>query len=364
MSNAESGKSVLVAGYATRHVAASAAAAGYTVYAADHFCDQDLLCCTADHRAFDELGELPFAAEELISLYHPDYVVTTSGAELLEFENRLGTAPSAAQKFMNKASTQEFFERIGVPVPKLAEPGVYPAMAKTTGGAGGWRNAIVRSDAELAAWCEFVKGDPYILQEVIEGMPASVCCLVTPSGEACVLAANQQILRGGELYPYAFTGSVTPCTHPLVPRMKELGKKIAEASGCVGCIGIDFVLGDKEAYAIEVNPRFQGTLETVERALGKNLFTLHKNACEGTLPEHIPEITSFSVRKILAAPEDITVKKDLLPLAEFITDIPHPGLFFEKGEVICSVTGRGETLDAAYASLDKNIKIAVQYIQQ
>ena len=364
MSKPESGKSVLVAGYSTRHVAKSAAAAGYTVYAADHFCDQDLLCCTADHRAFDELEELPFAAEELISRYHPDYVVTTSGAELLEFENRLGTAPSAAQKFMNKALTQEFFEQTGVPVPKLAEPGVYPAMAKTTGGAGGWRNAIVRSDAELAAWREFVEGAPYLLQEVIDGMPASVCCLVTPSGDACVLAANQQILRGGDLFPYAFTGSVTPCTHPLVPRMKELGKKIAEDSGCIGCIGIDFILTEKEAYAIEVNPRFQGTLETVERALSQNLFTLHKNACEGVLPEHIPEITAFSVRKILVAPKALTVKQDLLPLSEFLSDIPHPGLFFEKGEVICSVTGCGKTLDAAYASLDKNINMAVQYIQQ
>ena len=82
-------KSVLVVGYTTRHVAASAAAAGYTVYAADHFCDQDLLPCTADHMAFDELEELPFAADELIQKYHPDYVVTTSGAELLVLDGGL-----------------------------------------------------------------------------------------------------------------------------------------------------------------------------------------------------------------------------------------------------------------------------------
>jgi len=82
-------KSLLVVGYTTRHVAASAAAAGYTVYAVDHFCDQDLISCTADYLAFDELDEMPFAAEQMIKKYHPDYVVTTSGAELLEFDNKL-----------------------------------------------------------------------------------------------------------------------------------------------------------------------------------------------------------------------------------------------------------------------------------
>ncbi|HJJ27562.1 MAG TPA: ATP-grasp domain-containing protein [Methanocorpusculum sp.] len=357
-------KSVLVVGYTTRHVAASAAAAGYTVYAADHFCDQDLLPCTADHMAFDELEELPFAADELIQKYHPDYVVTTSGAELLEFKNRLGTSPDAAQKFMNKAATQEFFESLGIPVPKKLEKGVYPAMAKTTGGAGGWRNAVVHSDEELALWQEFVEGDPCILQEFIEGMPASVCCLVTPSGEACVLTTNQQILRGGDFCPYAFSGSVTPCPHPMAERMKELGKKIAEVSGCVGCIGIDFVLTDTEAYAIEVNPRFQGTLETVETALGENLFTLHKNACKGVLPKELKTPKQYAVRKILTAPEALTLKADLLPLSDFLTDIPFPGTFFEKGEVLCSVIGYGRTVEEASAVLDKNISIAVQYINQ
>ena len=357
-------KSVLVVGYTTRHVAASAAAAGYTVYAADHFCDQDLLPCTADHMAFDELEELPFAADELIQKYHPDYVVTTSGAELLPIANRLGTPVAVAQTFMDKGKTQEFFERIGVPVPRTVPRGQYPAMAKTTGGAGGWRNQIVHSDEELAAWHEFVEGEPFILQEFVEGMPASVCCLVTPAGDACVVASNQQILRGEGIYPFAFSGSVTPCPHPLTPRMIELGRKIAAASGCVGCIGIDFVLTDTEAYAIEINPRFQGTLETVESATGQNLFALHKDACEGRLPAQTFSFSGYAVRKILAADHDFTLTGDLMPLSSFITDIPRPGTVFAEGDVICSVIGRGDTVEAAYAALDTNIRVAVHNITE
>ncbi|HJJ39408.1 MAG TPA: ATP-grasp domain-containing protein, partial [Methanocorpusculum sp.] len=234
----------------------------------------------------------------------------------------------------------------------------------TTGGAGGWRNAVVHSDEELALWQEFVEGEPYILQEFIEGMPASVCCLVTPSGEACVLTSNQQILRGGDFCPYAFSGSVTPCPHPMAERMIELGEKIAAASGCAGCIGIDFVLTESEAYAIEVNPRFQGTLETVEKALGENLFTLHKNACEGHLPAQLKTPDAYAVRKILTAPDDFTLKRDMLCLSDFLTDIPFPGTYFEKGEVLCSVVGYGKTVEEASFALDKNISLAVQYINQ
>ncbi|HJJ35774.1 MAG TPA: ATP-grasp domain-containing protein [Methanocorpusculum sp.] len=357
-------KTLLVVGYATRHVAASAAAAGYTVYAVDHFCDQDLLSCTADHLTFDKQAELPFAMEQMIEKYHPDYVVTTSGAELLEIGNRLGTSASVASIFMDKGKTQEFFERIGVPVPRIVQKGTYPAMAKTIGGAGGWRNQIVHSDAELAAWQEFVEGDPYILQEFVTGTPASVCCLVTPAGDACVIVSNQQILRGGDFCPFAFSGSVTPCPHPMAPRMMELGKKIAAASGCVGCIGIDFVLTESEAYAIEINPRFQGTLETVETVTGENLFMLHKDACEGRLPQQEISADGYAVRRILVADDDLTVKADMLSLSDTVTDIPHPGSFFAKGKVVCSVMGKGNTVDEAYAALDKNIRVAVQYIHQ
>ena len=356
-------KSVLVAGFTTRHVAVSAAKAGYDVYAVDHFCDADLTAVVKDHMAFDELDELPFAIEEMFARHNPDFVVTTSGAELLEVPKRLGTSPSAAKRFMDKGETQKFFEEIGIPVPKELGKGQYPAMAKTLSGAGGWRNAVVHNDEEFAAWHEFVQFEPYMLQEFVEGTPASVCCLAT-GGKAVALCTNMQILRGGDFCPYAFSGSMTPCPHPMASRMAEIAEKIAAESGCVGCMGIDFVLTDSEAYAIEINPRFQGTLETVESALGLSIFQLHVDACAGILSERPAVPIGFAVRKILTAPEDMTVKKDLLSLSDIITDIPYPGTTFEKGQVMFSVIGCGNTPDEALASLDKHISLAVQQIKE
>ncbi len=354
---------VLVAGFTTRHVAASAARAGYTVYAVDHFCDADLVACTADHMAFDELDELPFAIAAMQAKYHPDFVITTSGAELLEVCDRLGTSPRAAARFMDKGSTQDFFEELGVPVPPRAKPGVYPAMAKTLAGAGGWRNAVIHSDAELEEWKKFVEDAPFMMQEIVSGTPASVCCLAS-EGRAVALCSNEQLLRGGSFCPYAFSGSVTPCTHPQSGRMIMLAEKIAAASGCTGSIGIDFVLTDDEAYAIELNPRFQGTTETVEMALGINMFTLHKNACLGHLPTTAPTPVCTAVRKVLTADKDLTISTDLMPLHDILTDIPYPGTVFEAGQVMVSVLGSGADRTLAFDALDTNIRMAVQYIRQ
>lgn len=355
--------SVLIAGFTTRHVAASAYRAGYQVYAVDHFCDQDLTCCTADHLAFGELAELPAAIAEMTRRHSPDCIVTTSGAELLDLPNRAGTPPTIARRFMDKGETQRFFASLGVAVPKLLPEGVYPAMLKTLSGAGGWRNAVVQNKAEEEEWKAFVEHEPYLRQEFIEGLPASVCCLGTGSAAKAV-SANEQILRGGETCNFAFSGSVTPCTHPMADRMIRTAERIVAASGCVGTIGVDFVLTDTEAWAIELNPRFQGTVETVEAATGVNLFALHIAACQGKLPETTPKPVQFAVRKILTAPKDMTLTENLLPLSGIITDIPCPGTQFLAGEVLFSVTGTGNTRTEAFVTLDKHISNAAQRIKE
>ena len=74
------------------------------------------------------------------------------------------------------------------------DEGDYPAMIKPRRGAGGWRNAIVRDSAGLSAWENLNPGIPYIRQEIVEGIPASVCC-VTDGTRARAITANEQILR-------------------------------------------------------------------------------------------------------------------------------------------------------------------------
>jgi len=354
---------VLVAGFATRHVAQSACQAGYEVCAVDHFCDQDLAWYTKDREKFQNLEDLPGAIDRICNRQRFDLFVPTSGAETLSPPIPLcGTPPGRVARFLDKLEIQHFFESLEVPVPRLLPEGEYPAMVKPRKGAGGWRNAVISSGAEMAAWSAVYGDVPHIRQEPVPGTAASVCCITTGSG-AMTVTTNEQILRGSGESAYGFSGSITPFDHPLRGEMIAHAERIAAASGCFGTIGIDFVVSNDRAVAIEVNPRFQGTVDTVEMACGCNMFDLHTRACSGHLPLRSTEPREFAARSILFADRDLTVNVDLSPLKEFVADIPWPGTFFEKDHAIVSVYGRGPTRGAALALLDKHISTVRQYMR-
>ena len=354
---------VLVAGFATRHVAQSAYRAGYEVCAVDHFCDQDLAWCTKDREKFEDLEDLPGAIGRICTRHRFDFFVPTSGAETLPPPvPLLGTPAESIGRFLDKLDIQHFFESLGVPVPRILPEGEYPAMVKPRTGAGGWRNAVIDSDAEMESWKTRYENVPHIRQEVISGIPASVCC-VADGSRAVAIAANEQILRGSGESAFGFSGSVTPLVHDQGSGMLDCAERIAAASGCLGTIGIDFVVSDEQAVAIEVNPRFQGTLDTVEMASGCSLFDLHAGACSGHLPARRPEPREVAARSILFAGRDMTVTADLGVFKEFVADIPWPGTFFEKDQAVVSVYGRGPTRETALALLDKHISTVRQYMR-
>ncbi len=96
---------VLVAGFATRHVAQSARNAGYEVCAVDHFCDQDLAWYTKDREKFDELEDLPDAIDRISRRHSFDLFIPTSGAEDLPTTLPLcGTPRDRIQRFLDNAT--------------------------------------------------------------------------------------------------------------------------------------------------------------------------------------------------------------------------------------------------------------------
>ena len=354
---------VLVAGFATRHVAQSAFHAGYEVCAVDHFCDQDLSWYTKDRQRFEDLADLPDALEQIAQRHNFDMLIVTSGAEELPSTIPLcGTPREHVAQFLDKLDIQHFFKANTVPVPRLLNEGEYPAMIKPRRGAGGWRNAVVSTAAEQRRWELLYPEVEYLRQEMIAGIPASVCC-VADGKRARAIATNEQILQGKGESSFGFCGSITPFDHPLSGQMMKMAEQIAAASGCRGTIGIDFVVSDEQLHAIEINPRFQGTVDTVERACGCNLFEYHVDACAGILPPRSPKKKQVAIRSILFADRDCTVKADLKHLRSYIADIPLPDTSFEAGQALVSVYGWGETRDAAAALLDKHISTVKQYIR-
>lgn len=355
-------KRVLVAGFATRHVVQSARRAGFEVYAVDHFCDQDLCWNATRYLKFDELEDLPDTIAEIAEGHTIDAFVATSGAEDLAVPlPHAGTPAEVSARFLDKMEIQTFFEDTGIPTPHLAD-GRFPAMVKPRHGAGGWRNRIVRSPDDLRAWEEEWPDVPSITQEIVSGTPASVSCIADGT-RAVAIAVNEQILRGGEDdRAYGFSGSITPFDHPLAAQMAAIAEEAVGRSGCVGSVGVDFVVGDDDVWAIEINPRFQGTLDTVEIATGQSVFKRHIDACQGILPPHGLKAGTVAARTILFADHDLTLTADLADCADCCADIPWPGTEIEDGGAVVSIYGWGPDRTSALGMLDRNITRVRQYI--
>ncbi|HVN66172.1 MAG TPA: ATP-grasp domain-containing protein [Methanomicrobiales archaeon] len=353
---------VLIAGFTTRHVVQSAWKAGYTVCAVDHFCDLDLPWYTEDRLKFEELEDLPDRIMEMARRHRADWFIPTSGAETFGPPVPLaGTDPRTAARLLDKLEVQRFFEREGIPAPPLAAEDDFPYVVKPRIGAGGWRNAIIRSRDDLDRWYRESEGAEPLLQKQVGGVPASVSC-IADGHHAVAIAVNEQLLRGGDAAPFGFTGSVTPLDHPLAGRMRDLAVRAVAGSGCVGSAGVDFVLGE-DAIAIEVNPRFQATVDTVEAASGLSLFSLHLDACRGMLPAPVPEPGRCAVRRILFADRDLVLSEDLSRFAPRVADIPWPGTSFEEGQAVVSLFGTGPDREAALRDLASTLNKLERYMR-
>jgi predicted ATP-grasp superfamily ATP-dependent carboligase len=356
---------ILVAGFATRHVVGSAYAAGFEVCAIDHFCDQDLTWYTKEHQTFEELAELPDLIADLCSRHTIDCIVTTSGAEDIDIgRNVCGTPRSVAARFCTKSSIQQFFEEYEFPVPPLLPEGEYPAFIKPDTGAGGWRNTLAATQDDEAAWTESWPDTPYIRQMPVEGIPCSVSCIADGTS-ARALSLNRQFNRGGKgERRFGFAGASTPFQPKERERILGLAEEIAAKSGCIGSLGIDFILTDDDINTIEINPRFQATLDIVEMSTGVNIFEMHRNATHGIIPAFRPTPKMTVARSIIFAEHDCVVKDDLKSLHPDIADIPWPGTEIEEGNAVLSVYGRGANEDEMLAALDKTITRVYRYMSR
>jgi predicted ATP-grasp superfamily ATP-dependent carboligase len=205
---------------------------------------------------------------------------------------------------------------------------------------------------------ESLYAEGFLVQEHITGTNASISLLASGSG-AKLVSLNEQMLGIQEVYqrePFGYCGNVVPMEVDESTRRlcEHIIDEISSHFGLTGSNGVDMVIDeDGTPYVMEVNPRFQGSLECVERVFGVNLVEMHVDACtHGSIPEKDLKPKKFCTRLILYAPQRICAP-DLM--SNNLRDIPHPGEVIEEGEPLCSVISDGRSRNA---SLDESQKLA------
>lgn len=235
----------------------------------------------------------------------------------------------------------------------VAEKIGFPVVLKPIRGGGGFRIRFGRDAAEIKKnyWRVAGKSGEVWVQKYIEGLNASASIL--SDGKDCVVVSvNEQLIglkKLGALSPFRYCGNVVPLkTHKeIIERIREVSHILGRRLRLRGSNGFDFVISkDGEPYLIEVNPRFQGTLECIYHVTGLNLVKEHIEACKGNLLREIPTPNGYAVKMII-----FTKKKCIVPELcdlKYVFDITPPGVSLDRGNPVCTVQVVSKSREKAF----------------
>ena len=378
---------ILVAGVSTRAAAESAARAGFVVTAIDAFGDLDQSVSVSGLSLPRDFG-VRFSAAAAARV--AQNIECDTVAYVSSFENhpravdRLtagrvlwGNGSAVLRRVRDPALVTRAFRERGQPVPALR--GRHAATARDPAGGTPQRPPehercrwLVKprnsgGGARVHPWDQTadVPRGSYV-QELVDGTPGSVI-FVAAGGRAVPLGMSRQLVGDHEFGAagYAYCGSILAaagdpqfaCDAALVEATGVLARTVAEAFGVVGINGIDFIARDGIPYAIEVNPRWSGSMELIERAYGLSGFGVHAAACEdGALPEFNLTEARQDVgaigKAIVFARRDITVGDTRAWIGDAsVRDVPQPGDRLRAGQPVCTVFAAGRNSVTCYAAL-------------
>jgi predicted ATP-grasp superfamily ATP-dependent carboligase len=140
-----------------------------------------------------------------------------------------------------------------------------------------------------------------------------------------------------------------------VKAITKAAKALGQELGLVGSNGFDFVLRSKDnvPVIIECNPRFQGTLECVEMALGINLVREHVDASRGRLRDGFPRAEIYVAKMIVFAKTRCVVGD--ISTVQGVGDISPRGVTLEQGDPICTIHRMGNTREESVLSANKSV---------
>ncbi|WMW22645.1 ATP-grasp domain-containing protein [Methanolobus mangrovi] len=375
-------KNILVIGFSTRNIVCSGKRAGYNMYSIDAFCDYDLLQCSAGAKKLD-IGETfdvdNICLEELAGIIESfnvafDAIIPGSGFETIGLERLpyrvLGNEPELMKEVSDKYRFSTLLKRLNIAHPKTVllseiDKLQLPAMVKPACSGGGIFNTKVENEDDLKALHEKSRNTNIpacksimIAQEYIDGTPASVSVISTKE-KAIAIAVNEQLIGIPWLTktPFAYCGNITPYVTPYASEMKKISEELILELGLVGSNGVDFIISENGPVVIEVNARFQGSLDSVEMATGINLLDAHMKAFEGNI--NIAEISEiqYAGRAIVYAGREMmvneAVQKKLLEMN--VCDIPNVGQVINPEEPVISVLCSGKGREGILAGIEESV---------
>lgn len=373
---------VILAGASVRSLAESAIRDGLIPLCVDQFGDKDLsnlllrLCGTTDYlRVVDCFDEIP---NVLADIGRTVPLIAAGGIEnqpqlmaSLRLQRRVLTcSPTVTRELSDPDSLFPVLRHHGCDIPRylsVSQP-LDPHQQLPPGGrwlkkairSAGGQGVRVLADDELK---EFEASSEIYAQEQINGVSMSATFV---SGEeaqsgavpiAKMIGSCLQLSGCTELNspPFQFSGNAGPVDLPndLRERFQRVGQCIADNWPMRGIFGVDFVVKDGRAFAIEVNPRVTAAHELYELAnpdQSGHVSVQMSTFGMGAPQELLPKPRGKFARLVLYADAEIRVSSQheaaMLNLCRqpaksrqdiWLADIPCGGTVIAERTPFCSI---------------------------
>ena len=151
----------------------------------------------------------------------------------------------------------------------------FPLIFKPSGGVSCCGVSVVRSEEQVAGAVGKIKENSssknLLVQELIKGAAASVSLLSTGSAVVPISLNRQDVTIETPAACSSYNGGMVPFENPLRSEAFEVAEKIVKSFPRLrGYVGVDFVLTENEAVAIEVNPRLTTSYVGLRRVVNFN----------------------------------------------------------------------------------------------
>jgi len=334
---------VICAGASARSLAFSCLRAGLRPVTCDLFYDSDLSArCPGVKIASSSWPEDILSTLERLPALP---IIYSGGLEnhpglvrrLQDRHEIIGNNAEVLERALDPFTLSRCLEAAGLRVPEIRRAGDGSSCES------GWLSKPIRGGGGIAieSASKAKTSQGRYLQRFVDGAPASALFLAgeNDSARSLLLGATEQLIGESWLGATGFTwcGNLGPLelddeTH----RQVALGgETVARELSLRGLFGLDFVLTDDGPVFIELNPRYTGSTEIIERCCEFDAIPHHLTACrDGELPPAAPAVSKACAKAILfaEAPLELTaVPGSEEESGSSLADLPRPGEKIEIG---------------------------------
>lgn len=392
---------IVILGASTRALAASACRAGWSVSAADLFCDLDLRSISRHAVAvpFASKGDdpgYPWNLRVAASQFPPNAPWCYTGAvendpDLIDSLSRVrplaGNGGACVRQLRDPRALAAAARVARLAFPETrASPdgapcdGTWLVKPLSSAGGRGIRPWTPSANREHPSEDPTLAGQTSVWQRFVSGMPLSASYCFDRRGVRLLGTCRQLI---GEPWchagRFAWCGAVT--LHPsgdassgerLVARLQRLGGVLADRFQPTGLVGVDLI-ADPHGHltVIEVNPRPTASMELFERMGAGSIAGIHMTACGHAAPAGAPlerrrgRTAMAWAKAVLFAPAQTPVTQGWIdrlaretgPWTEAdggwpsVADIPRPAQTIAVGGPVVTLFATAGTGDTALAVL-------------